>query len=113
MAAITIRKAINIRISFPRHHQRRLFLKTRGFAFCLFEWATRDEAPGMFAALKHAAFKLPSYSLPPLIALAGTAVFALQMVVLGFVMRLSVLAFLAALAWPIVPRVPRYCLPEL
>lgn len=63
---------------------------------------TRDEAPGMIAALKHAAAKLPSYSLPPMIALAGTAVFALQLVVLGFVMRIDVLAFLAALAWPFV-----------
>jgi hypothetical protein len=63
---------------------------------------TRDEAPGAFAALRHAASKLPSYSLPPLIALAGAAVFAVQLVVLGFVMRLSVLAFLAALTWPFV-----------
>ena len=63
---------------------------------------TRDEAPGMIAALKHAASKLPSYSLPPLIALAGTSVFALQLVVLGFVMRIDVLAFVAALAWPFV-----------
>jgi hypothetical protein len=63
---------------------------------------TRDEAPGLVAALKHAAGKLPSYSLPPIIALAGTAVFALQLVVLGFIMRVDVLAFLAALAWPFV-----------
>jgi hypothetical protein len=63
---------------------------------------TRDEAPSMFAALKHAAVKLPSYSLPPLIALAGTAVFALQLVVIGFLMNVSVLAFLMALIWPFV-----------
>ena len=63
---------------------------------------TRDEAPGMIAALKHAAGKLPSYSLPPFIALAGTSVFGLQLVVLGFIMRLSIFAFLAALAWPFV-----------
>jgi len=63
---------------------------------------TRDEAPGLIAALKHSAAKLPSYSLPPLIALAGTSVFALQLVVLGFFMRVDVLAFLAALAWPFV-----------
>jgi hypothetical protein len=37
-----------------------------------------------------------------LIALAGTSVFALQLVVLGFVMRIDVLAFVAALAWPFV-----------
>ncbi len=63
---------------------------------------TRDEAPGIFSALRHSASKLPSYSLPALIALAGTAVFALQLVVLGFVMRADVLAFVAALAWPFV-----------
>jgi hypothetical protein len=63
---------------------------------------TRDEAPGMVAALRHALGKLPSYGLPPLIALAGTAVFALQLVVLGFIMRVGVLAFLAAIAWPFV-----------
>lgn len=63
---------------------------------------TRDEAPGMLAALKHAASKWLSYSLPPLVALAGTAVFALQLVALGFVMRIDVLAFVAALAWPFV-----------
>lgn len=63
---------------------------------------TRDEAPGMIAALKHAASKLPSYSLPPLIALAGTAVFALQLVVLGLVMRVDILTFVAALVWPFV-----------
>lgn len=63
---------------------------------------TRDEAPGIVAALKHAATKLPSYSLPALIALAGTAVFALQLVLLGFIMRIDALAFLAALAWPFV-----------
>jgi hypothetical protein len=56
----------------------------------------------MFAALKHAAVKLPSYSLPPLIALAGTAVFALQLVVIGLLMNVSVLAFLMALIWPFV-----------
>jgi hypothetical protein len=63
---------------------------------------TRDEVPGMFAALKHGFGKLPSYSLPPLIAMAGTAVFALQLVVLGIIMRVGVLAFLAAIAWPFV-----------
>ena len=63
---------------------------------------TRDEAPGIFTAVKHSLSKLPSYSLPPLIALAGTAVFAVQLVVLGFIMRIDFLAFLAALAWPFV-----------
>jgi hypothetical protein len=63
---------------------------------------TRDEAPGLIAALKHAFAKWPSYSLPPLVALAGASVFAIQLVVLGFIMRLDVLAFLAALVWPFV-----------
>ena len=39
-----------------------------------------SEAPGLVAALKHAAAKWPSYGLPPLIALAGAAVFAIQLV---------------------------------
>jgi hypothetical protein len=63
---------------------------------------TRDEAPGFVAALRHAAGKWPSYSLPPLIALAGAALFAIQLVVLGFLMRIDVIAFLAAIAWPFV-----------
>lgn len=63
---------------------------------------TRDEAPGLVAALKHAAGKWPSYSLPPLIAMAGAAVFAIQLVILGLIMRIEILAFLAALIWPFV-----------
>jgi hypothetical protein len=63
---------------------------------------TRDEAPGMLSALRHAASKLHLYSLPPLVALVGTSVFALQLVVLGAIMRVDVLAFIAALAWPFV-----------
>jgi hypothetical protein len=61
---------------------------------------TRDEAPGPVAAMKHAAAKLPSYSLPPLVALAGAAVFAIQLAALGLFMRLDFLALLAALIWP-------------
>lgn len=63
---------------------------------------TRDEAPGFVAALKHSLGKLPSYSLAPLIALAGAAVFAIQLFVLGLIMNVSILAVLAALAWPFV-----------
>jgi hypothetical protein len=63
---------------------------------------TRDEAPGFVAALKHAAGKWPSYSLPPLVALAGAAVFAIQLVLLGLLMRIDFVAFVAALAWPFV-----------
>jgi hypothetical protein len=63
---------------------------------------TRDEAPGIIAALRHAAMKWGSYSLPPLVALAGTAVFAVQLILLGFVMRLPILALVAAVFWPIV-----------
>jgi hypothetical protein len=63
---------------------------------------TRDEAPAFLSALKHAAGKWPSYSLPPLVALAGAAVFAIQLVVFGFLMRVDVFALLAGLAWPFV-----------
>jgi hypothetical protein len=63
---------------------------------------TRDEAPGIVAALKHAAAKWPWYSLPPLVALAGASVFGIQLLILGLFMRISVLAFLAAIIWPFV-----------
>lgn len=63
---------------------------------------TRDEAPGLVAAVMHAARKLPSYSLPPLVALAGAAVFAIQLAVLGLVMRLDILALVAGILWPFV-----------
>jgi hypothetical protein len=63
---------------------------------------TRDEAPGLVAALKHAAAKWPSYSLPPAIALAGAAAFAVQLAVLGVLMNISLFALLAALIWPFV-----------
>jgi hypothetical protein len=61
---------------------------------------TRDEAPGLLAAMRHAVRKLPSYSLPPFVALIGAAVFAVQLVVIGFAMRLDVIALLAAIFWP-------------
>jgi hypothetical protein len=61
---------------------------------------TRDETLGPVAAVRHAAGKLPSYSLPPLIALAGAAMFAIQLAVLGVLMRLDFFAVLAGLAWP-------------
>ena len=63
---------------------------------------TRDEAPGLIASLKHAFGKWPSYGLPPLVALAGASVFAIQLVILGLIMRVEVLAFVAALFWPFV-----------
>jgi hypothetical protein len=63
---------------------------------------TRDEAPGLIAALKHSFSKWPSYSLPPIVALAGASVFAIQLFVLGLVMRIGILAFLTALVWPFV-----------
>ncbi|HEY4234654.1 MAG TPA: hypothetical protein VGM76_14570 [Lacipirellulaceae bacterium] len=63
---------------------------------------TRDEAPDMLGALAHAASKLASYSLAPLLALGGAAVFGLQLVVLGWFMRLGFFAMLAGLAWPFV-----------
>lgn len=63
---------------------------------------TRDEAPGVVAALRHAARKLLSYSLPPLVALAGAAVFAVQLALLGLLMRLDVFALIAGIFWPFV-----------
>jgi hypothetical protein len=63
---------------------------------------TRDEAPGLVAALKHAARNLPSYSLPPLIALGGAAVFAAQLALLGLIMNVDFLALLVGLTWPFV-----------
>jgi len=63
---------------------------------------TRDEAPPFLASLKHAARKLPSYSVPPLVALGGAAVFAVQLAVLGLLMRLDLFALLAGLIWPFV-----------
>ncbi len=63
---------------------------------------TRDEAPPFLAALKHAARKLPSYSVPPLVALAGAAVFAVQLAVLGLLMRVELLALVAGIIWPFV-----------
>ena len=63
---------------------------------------TRDEAPGFLAALKHGVSKFLSYSIAPLIALAGASVFSLQLVVLGRLMRVDLFAFIAALIWPFV-----------
>ena len=63
---------------------------------------TRDEAPGPVGAVLQAARKLPSYSLPPLVALAGAAVFAIQLALVGLLMRLDVLAIVAAIFWPFV-----------
>ena len=63
---------------------------------------TRNEAPGLVAALAHAGRKWMSYSLAPLVALGGAAVFAVQLVILGWVMRLSVLAMVAGILWPFV-----------
>jgi hypothetical protein len=63
---------------------------------------TRDEAPGLIAALRHAVSKWPSYSLPPLVAMAGAAVFGIQLLILGWIMRLDALAFVAAIFWPFV-----------
>lgn len=63
---------------------------------------TRDEGPGFSHSLRHSASKLMSYTIAPLIALAGASVFALQLVVLGLVMRLEVVTLIAALAWPFV-----------
>jgi hypothetical protein len=63
---------------------------------------TRDEAPDVLGALAHAANKISSYSLAPLLALGGAAVFGLQLLVLGWLMRLGFFAMLAGLMWPFV-----------
>lgn len=63
---------------------------------------TRDEAPGFVAALKYAVEKFASYSFAPMIALAGAGVFAVQLLILGWLMRISFFAMLAGLAWPFV-----------
>jgi hypothetical protein len=63
---------------------------------------TRDEAPGLVAAVKHAARKLASYSLPPLVALVWAAAFGIQLVVIGLAMRIDFLALLAGIFWPLV-----------
>lgn len=63
---------------------------------------TRDEGPGFSYALRHAASKLMSYSAAPLIALAGASVFAVQLVVLGLLMRFELVAMLAGIVWPFV-----------
>jgi hypothetical protein len=63
---------------------------------------TRDEAPDLLGALAHSARKLSAYSLAPLLALAGAAVFGLQLLVLGWIMRLGFFAMLAGIAWPFV-----------
>jgi hypothetical protein len=60
---------------------------------------TRDEAPGFVAALQYAVSKLSSYSLAPAMALAGAGVFAIQLMVLGLLMRLPLIAMLVGLGW--------------
>jgi hypothetical protein len=63
---------------------------------------TRDEAPGLVSALAHAARKLPSYSMPPAVAIGCAMILASGLVVLGLLMRLDVLAFVAGIFWPFV-----------
>jgi hypothetical protein len=63
---------------------------------------TRGEAPGLVAAVAHAVAKLPSYCSAPLIALAGAALFAVQLFVVGLLMNVSLFAVLAAVVWPFV-----------
>lgn len=61
---------------------------------------TRDEAPDLPAAVKHAVSKLGSYSMAPLLALAGAAVFGGQLAILGAIMRVDFLAMIAGFIWP-------------
>jgi len=61
---------------------------------------TRDEAPDFPGALRHSISKISSYGMAPLLALAGAAVFGLQLVILGWVMQLDFLAMVAGIVWP-------------
>jgi hypothetical protein len=61
---------------------------------------TRDEAPDLPGALRHSIGKISSYSMAPLLALAGAAVFGVQLALLGWVMQLDFLAMVAGFAWP-------------
>ena len=63
---------------------------------------TRGEAPDIFGAVRHAGSRILSYSMAPLVALGGAAVFAGQLFVLGLLMRVGVLAMIAGLIWPFV-----------
>jgi hypothetical protein len=63
---------------------------------------TRGEAPDVFGAVRHAGSRILSYSMAPLVALGGAAVFAGQLYVLGLLMRVSFLAMVAGLIWPFV-----------
>ncbi len=63
---------------------------------------TRGEAPALLAATKHAGTKILSYSMPPLMALAGAAVFAGQLMLLGLAMRIGWVALIVGIAWPFV-----------
>lgn len=63
---------------------------------------TRDEAPDFPGALRHSIRKISSYSMAPLLALAGAAVFGVQLAILGWVMQLDFLAMVAGFAWPFV-----------
>jgi hypothetical protein len=61
---------------------------------------TRDEAPDFPGALRHSVSKISSYSMAPLLALAGAAVFGVQLAALGWIMKLDFLAMVAGFAWP-------------
>jgi hypothetical protein len=63
---------------------------------------TRDDTPSLTGALRHSVGKIPSYGVAPLVALAGAAVFAIQLVVVGALMNVGFLALLAAIIWPFV-----------
>jgi hypothetical protein len=63
---------------------------------------TRDEAPDFLSAIKYALGKILSYSAAPMIAILGAGVFWVQLMLLGLLMRIDLLAMLAGLAWPFV-----------
>jgi hypothetical protein len=63
---------------------------------------TRDEAPDLPGALRHSASKIMSYSMAPMLALGGAAVFGIQLAILGWIMRLGFLAMFAGFVWPFV-----------
>ena len=71
---------------------------TRISALCL----SRGEAPDLGQAVRYSARMLLSYTAAPLMALTAAGVFAVQLMILGALMRIDLLAMFAGLAWPFV-----------
>jgi len=63
---------------------------------------TRGEAPDIFGALRQSGSRILSYSVGPMVALVFSAVFAVQLLVLGLLMNVDILAMIAGFIWPFV-----------